>query len=166
MELGDQNVASTDTHGKTVTLASGRVISLELLARAWRDDEFFDSLDPDISSELPSSPVGNINFRVVENEGVVNPLRAGSVAASCSTVAASCSTVAASCSTVAASCSTISANCSSVAATCSTVAAKCSSVAATCSTVAAKCSTVAATCSTVAASCSTIAANCGSRRRR
>jgi mersacidin/lichenicidin family type 2 lantibiotic len=150
----------------TITLTSGKVVSMEVVARAWRDDEYFRSLDEDLRAQIPSCPVGDIDLGVVERDGLALPLQAGSVAATCSTVAASCSTVAASCSTVAASCSTVSANCSSVAATCSTVSAKCSSVAATCSTVAAKCSTVAASCSTVAASCSTVAANCGSRRRR
>lgn len=158
----------TTSNDKTgaIHLSDGRAISMEVIARAWRDDEYFQSLDFELRSAIPDCPVGDVDLGIVERDGMVQPLLAGTVAATCSTVAASCSTVAASCSTVAASCSTVSANCSSVAATCSSVSAKCSTVAATCSTVAAKCSTVAATCSTVAASCSTVAANCGSRRRR
>jgi mersacidin/lichenicidin family type 2 lantibiotic len=137
-----------------------------IIARAWRDDEYLESLSEQLRSQIPENPVGDIDFGVVHREGQTHKIWAGTVAATCSTVAASCSTVAASCSTVASSCSTVSSHCSTVSATCSTVDAKCSTVAATCSTVAAKCSTVAATCSTVAASCSTVAANCGHRRRR
>lgn len=137
-----------------------------VIARAWRDDEYLESLSESQRHQIPKSPVGDIDFGVVYRGGQTREIWAGTVAATCSTVAASCSTAAASCSTAAASCSTVSSHCSTVSATCSTVDAKCSSVAATCSTVAAKCSTVAATCSTVAASCSTVAANCGRRRRR
>jgi len=141
-------------------------LTAEMIARAWRDDDYFQNMPEDLRQRVPASPVGEPDLTVLLRDGHTDEVSFGTVAASCSTVAASCSTVAASCSTIAASCSTISANCSTIAATCSTVSAKCSTVAATCSTVAAKCSTVSATCSTVAASCSTVAANCGHRRRR
>lgn len=127
-------------------------LSFEIVAKAWRNDEFLEDLDAVLRHQIPDCPVGEVDLGAVYRSGQVHEIYAGTVAASCSTVAASCSTV--------------SSNCSSIAATCSTVAAKCSTVASTCSTIAAKCSTVAATCSTVAASCSTVAANCGKGRRR
>ena len=137
-----------------------------IIARAWRDEEYLESLSESLRSQIPESSVGDIDFGVVYREGHTPKMWAGTVATTCSTVATSCSTVATSCSTVATSCSTVSTHCSTVATTCSTVATKCSTVATTCSTVATKCSTVATTCSTVATSCSTVATDCGRRRRR
>lgn len=152
-------------HLNTKRIAGGSepLIPIDVLARAWRDTKFRETLQEN-GANLPENPIGELRL---SGHGEVGPeMLAGTIAASCSTIAASCSTVAASCSTIAASCSTISSNCSTIAATCSTVSAKCSTVASTCSTIAAKCSTIASSCSTIASSCSTIAADCGGRRRR
>ena len=137
-----------------------------IIARAWRDDEYFESLSDLLKSQIPKNPVGDIDLAVVCRDGQVHEIWAGTIATKCSTVATSCSTVATRCSTVATSCSTVATSCSSVAMTCGTVATTCSTVATTCNTVATTCSTVATTCSTVATSCSTIATDCGRRRRK
>lgn len=107
-----------------------------IIARAWRDDDYFESLSDSLRSQIPKNPVGDIDLAVVCRDGQVHEIWAGTIATKCSTVATSCSTVATRCSTVATSCSTVATSCSSVATTCSSVATTCSTVATTCSTVA------------------------------
>lgn len=75
-----------------------------IIARAWRDDEYLESLSEPLRSQIPESPVGDIDFGVVYRGGQIHEIWAGTAAASCSTAAATCSTAAASCSTAAANC--------------------------------------------------------------
>jgi len=73
-----------------------------IIARAWRDDEYLESLSELQRYQIPESPVGDIDFGVVYRGGQAHEVWAGTAAASCSTAAASCSTAAATCSTAAA----------------------------------------------------------------
>lgn len=118
----------------------------EMIAQAWRDDLYLQTLPAELRGQVPRNPAGELDLGVVLRGGEIGEVHFGTVAPSCSTVAPSCSTVAVNCSTVGVKCSTVAATCSTVAAECSTVAAKCSTVAPSCSTVAPRCSTVAPGC--------------------
>src|SRR5947209_19913155 len=78
-----------------------------IIARAWRDDEYLESLSEQLRSQIPENPDDDIDISVVYRGGQTDKIWAGPVAATCSTTAASCSPHPPSCTPLPASSSTL-----------------------------------------------------------
>jgi mersacidin/lichenicidin family type 2 lantibiotic len=72
------------------------------LVRAWRDEDFFETLSEEAQAQLPASPVGKVQLRLVTTEATKSTL----ISDTCSTLISDC------CSTlISNTCSTLISDC-------------------------------------------------------
>lgn len=127
-------------------------ISPDLIARAWRDPQFFQELPAEIQAQIPQSPAGEIQT----NWYLDNPdqLALNTASVDCNTSSINCNTMGSECNTMSSNCNTMSSSCNTMSSSCNTMSNSCNTTSNSCNTGGSNCNT-SSSCNTRTSICNT-----------